>query len=102
MVQPSNSLLGVGAQRLLPRKDKPGRIAACEIMVATSAIRNLIREHETEQLLTLIQTGSQYGMKTMDKSLKELYDKGIISYETAVAYAKDLSEFKSEANRPGR
>ncbi|MBN2097442.1 MAG: type IV pilus twitching motility protein PilT [Candidatus Omnitrophica bacterium] len=94
MVQLSNSLQGVAAQRLLPRKDALGRVVACEIMVATSAIRNLIREHATEQLLTLIQTGSQYGMKTMDKSLKELCDKGIISHSTALAYAKDSSEFR--------
>ncbi len=93
-VQLSNSLQGVVAQRLFPRMDGPGRIVACEVMVATSAIRNLIREHETEQLLTLIQTGSQYGMKTMDKSLKELFDKGIISYDTALSFAKDPSEFK--------
>ena len=93
MVQLSNSLLGVVAQRLLPQMDGHGRVAATEVMVATSAIRNLIREHETEQLLTLIQTGSQYGMKTMDKSLKELYDKGAISYETAVSFAKEPAEF---------
>ena len=94
MVQLSNSLQGVVAQRLLPRIDRPGRVAACEVMVATPAIRNLIREHTTEQLLTLVQTGSQYGMKTMDKSLKELYDKGIISYETALSFTKDPSELK--------
>jgi twitching motility protein PilT len=94
MVQLSNSLLGVVSQRLLPRKDGQGRVLATEVMVATSAIRNLIREHETEQLLTLIQTGSQYGMKPMDKSLSELYEKDIISYETAVAYATEPSEFK--------
>lgn len=94
MVQLSNSLQGVVAQRLLPRKDKSGRVVATEIMTANSAIRNLIREHETEQLLTLIQTGSRYGMRTMDKSLHELYDKGIISYETAISYAKEPSEFK--------
>ncbi len=93
MVQLSNSLLGVVAQRLLPQMDGHGRVAATEVMVATSAIRNLIREHETEQLLTLIQTGSQYGMRTMDKSLKELYDKGVISYETAVSFAKEPAEF---------
>ena len=94
MVQLSNSLQGVVAQRLLPRIDESGRIVACEVMVATSAIRNLIREHETEQLLTLIQTGSQYGMMTMDKSLKDLFNKGIISYDTAIAIAKDPAEFK--------
>lgn len=94
MVQLSNSLLGVVAQRLLPHIDGSGRVVATETMVATAAIRNLIREHQTEQLPTLIQTGSQYGMHTMDKSLQELYMKGHISYETAVSYAKDPSEFQ--------
>ena len=93
MVQLSNSLLGVVAQRLLPRKDGPGRIVATEVMVATAAIRNLIREHEPEQMLTLIQTGSQYGMKTMDKCLQELLNKNLISYETAIMFAKYPSEF---------
>lgn len=99
MVQLSNSLQGVIAQRLLPRIDGPGRIVATEVMVATSAIRNLIREHSTEQLLTLIQTGSQYGMRTMDKSLKELFDRGIISYDTAISYAKEPSELKQSIQR---
>ncbi|MCQ9207893.1 MAG: type IV pilus twitching motility protein PilT [Omnitrophica bacterium] len=94
MVQLSNSLLGVVAQRLLPRKDMSGRVAATEVMIATSAIRNLIRENETEQMPTLIQTGLQYGMHTMDRSLKQLYDQGMISRESAVTFAKDLSEFK--------
>jgi len=99
MVQLSNSLLGVVAQRLIPRKDLPGRIVATEVMIATSAIRNLIRENETEQMPTLIQTGAQYGMHTMDKSLKQLYDKGMISHESAVTFAKDLSEFKEGDGR---
>ena len=94
MVQLSNSLQGIVAQRLLPRKNEPGRVVATEIMVATPAIRNLVREHETEQLPTLIQTGSQYGMHTMDKSLKELFQKDTISYETAIAFAKDRGEFQ--------
>ncbi|MFC1631168.1 type IV pilus twitching motility protein PilT [Candidatus Omnitrophota bacterium] len=95
MVQLANVLRGVVSQRLLPKEQGSGRVVATEVMVATTAIRNLIREHETEQLLTLIQTGSQYGMHTMDKSLLELYTKGLISYNTAIAYAKDPSEFKN-------
>ncbi len=63
-------------------------------MTTTPAVRNVIREHATEQLPTLIQTGVQYGMKTMDKSLKELYNQGEIDFETAIAYAKERSEFK--------
>lgn len=94
VVQLSNCLQGVVAQRLLPRADKQGRIIACEVMIANSAVRNVVRERATAQLLTLIQTGAQYGMQTMDKALKELCTKGIISYETALTYAKDVAEFK--------
>lgn len=96
MVQLSNALQGVVTQRLLPRKDGPGRVVATEVMVATTAIRNLVREHQTEQLLTLIQTGSQYGMHTMDKCLQDLYNKGIISYQTAASYARDPSELRRQ------
>lgn len=94
VVQLSNCLQGVVAQRLLPRTDGPGRVIACEIMIANSAVRNVVRERATSQLLTLIQTGAQYGMQTMDKALKELCNKGVISYETALLYAKDVAEFK--------
>ena len=64
-------------------------------MISTPAVRNLIREQEVEQLPTLIQTGAQYGMKTMDKCLKEMYSKGVITYETALAKVKNVQEFKS-------
>jgi twitching motility protein PilT len=93
MVQLSNSLQGIVSQQLLPRCDKPGRIVACEIMLATPAVRNLIREHQTEQMPTLIQTGAEYGMIAMDKYLKGLYTKGIISYEVAVSRVKDKQQF---------
>jgi twitching motility protein PilT len=94
MVQLSNTLQGIVAQRLLPRIDKPGRVLATEVMLATAAIRNLIREQETEQLLTLMQTGAQYGMRTMDKCLENLYNKRIITFETALSFAKYPSELK--------
>ncbi|MFA4992271.1 MAG: type IV pilus twitching motility protein PilT [Candidatus Omnitrophota bacterium] len=94
-IQLSSSLQGVISQQLLPRKDRGGRVLATEVMVATSAIRNLIREHETEQLLTHIQTGGQYGMHTMDKSLKTLFQKGIISEETMKMYIKHPDEVRN-------
>lgn len=101
MIQLSNALQGVVAQQLLPRKEGPGRVAATEVMVATAAIRNLVRDDQTEQLLTLIQTGAQYGMHTMDKSLLDLYNKGIISYQTAISHAKEITEFKNnDKKRP--
>lgn len=94
-LQLADCLQGVVSQLLLPRASGVGRVAATEIMIGTSAIRNLIREQEIEQMPTLIQTGHQYGMCTMDKSLKDLYKAGIISYETALSKAKHVEEFKN-------
>jgi len=64
-------------------------------MVATPGIRNLIREQEIEQIPTLMQTGSQFGMQTMDKCLKNLYKQNAITLETAVAKVKNPEEFKN-------
>jgi twitching motility protein PilT len=93
-LQLADCLQGVVSQLLLPRASGHGRILATEVMVGTPAVRNLIREQELEQLLTIIQTGSQYGMKTMDKSLKELYQQGIITLDVAMSKVKNLDEFK--------
>lgn len=94
-LQLADCLQGVISQLLLPRASGVGRAVATEIMIGTPAIRNLIREQEIEQMPTLIQTGQQYGMRTMDKSLKELYRAGVISYETALSKAKHVEEFKN-------
>jgi len=94
-LQLADCLQGVISQLLLPRADGKGRILATEVMVATPAIRNLIREHQIEQIPTLMQTGSQFGMHTMDKSLKQLYKDGIISLETATSKVKNPEEFRS-------
>ena len=66
-----------------------------EVMIATAGVRNLIRERGVEQLRTSMQTGGQFGMRTFDKSLKELYDKDIITYQTAIGMATDINEFKT-------
>ena len=92
-VQLADCLQGVISQRLLPRSDQPGRVLACEIMVATPAVRNLIREHATEQIVTVLQTGAQYGMCTMDASVKALYHQRAISHETALGVMKNPAEF---------
>ena len=93
-LQLANCLQGVVSQLLLPMASGQGRVLATEIMLGTSGIRNLIREQEVEQIPTLMQTGSQYGMKTMDKSLKELYQKGLISLDVALSRVKNPEEFK--------
>lgn len=94
-VQLAGTLQGVVSQQLLPRARGSGRVVATEVMVATPAVRNLIREQETEQMPTLIQTGAQLGMISMDKSIKELYLKGIVSLEAAMFKVKNPDEFKS-------
>ena len=93
-VQLANSLEGVLYQLLLPRKDGHGRVAAVEVMLATAAIRNLIREGKTYQLLNTIQTGGQYGMQTLNQALLALYLKGNITREEAFARSTDLEELK--------
>lgn len=88
-VQLSTVLRGIVSQQLLPTINGDGRVAALEIMMSTPAIQNLIREGKTYQIQSLLQTGSKYGMKTMDISIEELLKKGIISRETALTYAID-------------
>jgi len=92
-IQLADALQGVVSQQLLPRSDGPGRVVAYEIMVGTPAVRNLIREHATEQILTTLQTGAAYGMCTMDSCIRNLYDQKLISYETAISRMKNPSEF---------
>ncbi|MCX5681023.1 MAG: type IV pilus twitching motility protein PilT [Candidatus Omnitrophica bacterium] len=93
-IQLSSCLSAVLSQRLLLRKDGSGRVLATEIMIATPGVRHLIREQAIEQIPTAIQTGQKYGMKTMDKSLQELYKADIISYEEAISHAKNPDEFQ--------
>lgn len=93
-LQLADCLQGVISQLLLPHASGKGRVLATEIMVATPGIRNLIREQEIEQIPTLMQTGSQYGMRTMDKCLKELYRKELITLDAAMSKIKNPDEFK--------
>jgi twitching motility protein PilT len=78
----SESILAVISQNLIKKKDGKGRVAALEIMIATHAIRNLIREGKIAQIHSSIQTGRQFGMQTMDNALKELHGKGLVSTES--------------------
>jgi twitching motility protein PilT len=74
---------------LLPTSDKKGRVAAFEILVGTSGIRNLIRENKSFQVPSMIQTGGSLGMTTMDMSLIRLYKNDKITKETAIQSAVD-------------
>ena len=93
-LQLSACLQGVVSQILLPRAEGKGRVLATEVLIATPAVRNLIRERAVEQIPTSIQTGIQFGMHTMDMSLKILYEEGIISFEDAFAHVKNREEFQ--------
>ena len=102
-IQLADCLQGVISQQLLPRLEGPGRVLAYEIMIATPAVRNLIREHATEQIPTALQTGARHGMCTMDACLKALCDRKMISQEVALSRIKHQIEFllheKSEPTR---
>lgn len=89
--QLSNILMAICSQRLIPALGG-GRVAAAEILVATPAVRNIIREGKSHQLEAVIQTGADYGMQSMDKTLVGLIKNGTISYDEARNYAVDLEE----------
>jgi twitching motility protein PilT len=94
-VQLAECLQGVLSQVLLPRADGEGRVLSTEVMLSTPGIRNLIRENDIAQIPSLLQMGAQYGMHTMDKCLKNLYKKGIITKETALTKVKNVAEFET-------
>ena len=89
--QLSNILMSVVSQRLIPQIGG-GRIAAAEILVATPAVRNIIREGKTHQLEAVIQTGTEFNMQSMDKTLVNLIHNGTISYDDARMVAVDQDE----------
>lgn len=91
--QLSNILMAICSQRLVPAIGG-GRIAAAEILIATPAVRNIIREGKSHQLDAVIQTGGDIGMQSMDKTLVALVQAGTISYDEARNFAVDLSEFE--------
>ncbi|MFI5270691.1 MAG: type IV pilus twitching motility protein PilT [Candidatus Saccharimonadales bacterium] len=89
--QLSNILMSIVSQRLIPTIGG-GRIAAAEILVATPAVRNIIREGKTHQLEAVIQTGAEFGMQSMDKTLVSLIHAGTITYEEARNVCVDIDE----------
>jgi len=92
--QLSTVLQGVISQQLIPRKDGKGRSAAVEVMVATPAVRNLIREGKTYQIPNVMLTSLAQGMKTMDQAILELYRDRTILAEDALAYAMDTDHVR--------
>ena len=91
----ASALAAVVSLRLVPRVDKPGRVPACEILINTAAVRDQIRDMtKSLNIPDLIKEGTvQYGMQSFDQSLMHWYSKGAISYESALFYASNPSEF---------
>jgi twitching motility protein PilT len=100
--QLATAIQGVLCQTLLKRADAPGRVVAVEVMVATPAIRNLIREGKTHQIYTALQAGASMGMQSMDQHLAELVKMGRISYESGVEMCHSYEEFNRLCGRAGR
>ena len=93
----STSLRGVVSQQLLQTTDKNGRVAALEIMVNTPAVSNLIRQGKLDQLETAMQSGSQFGMRTMDSAIQQLLDQKVVSGKEA--YKKGINKAKFEPTK---
>ncbi|MFO7245159.1 MAG: type IV pilus twitching motility protein PilT [Actinomycetes bacterium] len=93
-VQLANNLQAILTQQLIPRASGEGRVLAYEFLLATPAVRNLIREGKTHQIPTVIQTGGQLGMITMDACLAELVLKKVITFEMGLARSVDQKEFE--------
>ncbi|UQX89551.1 type IV pilus twitching motility protein PilT [Jatrophihabitans telluris] len=92
--QLANCLQGVVTQALVPRKDGTGRTIVCEIMVASAAIRNLIREGKAHQIPSFLQSSSDQGMISFDQHLAQRYAEQLIAKSTALELAHDPNEFK--------
>ncbi|MGB4593358.1 MAG: type IV pilus twitching motility protein PilT [Coriobacteriia bacterium] len=88
-VQLAGTLQGILSQQLLPTIQGTGRVVACEVLIPTAGIRNMIREGKTHQLMSAMQSGHQYGMVTMDQSLADLQRRGLVSLEAALQRAID-------------
>jgi twitching motility protein PilT len=98
-VQLAGTLAGVVSQQLLPTADGKGRVVAAEILVATPAVRNLIREGKTHQIYTSMQAGGKHGMQVMDQHLAELVKKGKITYEMGLERSHHVEEFNRLAGK---
>jgi len=91
-VQLSTTLQGVVTQQLLQTADGQGRVAACEILVATPAVRNLVREGKVHQIYSVMQAGGRFGMQTMDLALANLVKSGQITQALAYERCHDAEE----------
>src|SRR5256885_3682716 len=95
----SESLRGVISQQLIPRADGKGRVLALELLTNTPAVANVIREAKTFMLPGIIQTGKKQGMQLMDDALAELYNRGLITAEEAMARAEQKAEMRAQLRK---
>jgi twitching motility protein PilT len=98
-VQLAGTLAGIVSQQLLPSIDGKGRTVAAEVLVATPAVRNLIREGKTHQIYTSMQAGGKFGMQVMDQHLAQLVKIGRVGYEVALEHSHHVDEFNRLAGR---
>lgn len=93
-VQLASTLMGICTQQLMPTVDGLDRVCACEVLIPTPAVRNLIREAKTHQIYSVMQTGTKFGMQTMDTSLAELVKRGKVSKEAALRKSSNPEEME--------
>ncbi|HUY32842.1 MAG TPA: PilT/PilU family type 4a pilus ATPase [Pirellulales bacterium] len=96
-VQLANSLQAIVSQTLLPRATGGGRVLACEVCIATLAVRNHIRAREVHLLYNEMQTGRKFQMQTMDNALIDLYQRGEITYDMAISNAREADYVRGKA-----
>ena len=99
-VQLSTTLMGIVTQQLLPTRDGRGRAVACEVLIPTPAVRNLIREGKTFQIPSVMQTGGAHGMQTMDVALLELVRRGVVTKELALSRSSTPEDLKRLLGMP--
>jgi len=91
--QLSHCIKGVVSQLLIPRKDRMGRVLTTEVLIATEAVKRIIRTDELIQLPTIIQTGGNYKMQSMYDSITKCVDRDIVDMETANIYSEEFSKY---------
>lgn len=101
IMQVANSLQAIVCQKLLTRVDGQGQVLACEICMATTAVRNHIRERNVHQLYSEMQTGRKHKMQTMDNALLELYQRGEITYDAALSNAREPEYIRHKTGQDG-
>ena len=101
-IQFAGTLEGVISQTLVPTSDGKGRVCAMEIMVGSPAVRNLVREGKSHQIMSVIQSGGVLGMISLDGALKHLVTAGKVSFEEAMLKSSNSEDFKRLCGKDGR